>query len=422
MSNTTRLPLALSMALLGLMSCSSPSNGGNGPGSAGSGSSSPGSAGTNGAAGTSAGGTGAGQAGDGGGPAGTSAVGAAGSGTMMGAAGTSGAAGAAAGSTGLGTAGTVGAAGTAGTAGAGAAGAGAAGTTGAAGSGLEPGDTPPWRALNVTAPPALYVHGGNAGVDTRAKSLGKLAVTLGVSGGGYSAWLGKRGYHVMGASFGECNAPNLGAGRDAVGTCRLGEFAMISAQVKAGLTSLAASAPKEDWGYFLNQDGSVRWSDVAFTGVSHGATTAALIGHIGVRIWRAVSCAGPRDNTCGKGPFTLPYDPAHPPFDPACPDANIASWLDMPSKTPMNRFYGIDGVTDGQYGDINFNMERTKYPGQPVQFDVAGAVLTGTNRFVSQAGGHLDFLNVADNIKPLNTDKVLNIAFGIPPENQNPTF
>ena len=64
-----------------------------------------------------------------------------------------------------------------------------------------------------------------------------------------------------------------------------------------------------------------------------------------------------------------------PSYDPACADADIASWLDKPSKTPMNRFYAIDGVSDGEYGDIMFNIERTKYPGQPVQFDVAGAVL-----------------------------------------------
>jgi hypothetical protein len=197
---------------------------------------------------------------------------------------------------------------------------------------------------------------------------------------------------------------------------------MVAAQVKANLTSLATQYPAEDWGYFLNKDGSVRWSDVAFTGVSHGATTAALIGRIGARVWRVVSCAGPRDNTCGKGTGTAPYDPANPPFDPACPDSKIASWLDQPSMTPMDRFYALTGTTDGQYGDIMFNMERTKYLGAPVQWNVAGAVLTGGHRFYSSTGGHLDFLNAAESVKPPRTEEVLNIAFGIPPENQNPNF
>src|SRR6185369_17351525 len=161
-------------------------------------------------------------------------------------------------------------------------GGGAGGGSGGAG-GLEPGDTAPWRALNVTAPAGQHVH-GNAGVDTRAKPIGKLAVDVGVNQGGYSQWLGKRGYHVFGAACGNCPAPNLGAGRDVVGNCRLDEFKTTSAQVKAGLASLQQQFPQEDWGYFLNQDGSVRWSDVAITGISHGATTAAVAGRLAVRV------------------------------------------------------------------------------------------------------------------------------------------
>jgi hypothetical protein len=206
-----------------------------------------------------------------------------------------------------------------------------------------------------------------------------------------------------------------------VGRCRLGEFMMVANKVKASLTSLAQQYPAEDWGYFLNTDGSVRWSDVAFTGVSHGATTAAVIGRVGVRVWRVVSNAGPRDNTCGKGTGSVPYDPQNPPFDAACPDSKIASWLDQPSKTPMDRFYALVGTTDSQYGDIMFNMERTKY-GPAVQFNDPNAVLTNGHRFYSSAGGHLDFLNAADTVKPPRTNEALNIAFGIPPENQNPTF
>jgi hypothetical protein len=38
----------------------------------------------------------------------------------------------------------------------------------------------------------------------------------------------------------------------------------------------------------------------------------------------------------------------------------------------------------------------------------------------STEGGHLDWLGAAN--KPLNTEEVLNIAFGIPPENQHPNF
>jgi hypothetical protein len=92
----------------------------------------------------------------------------------------------------------------------------------------------------------------------------------------------------------------------------------------------------------------------------------------------------------------------------------------MPTLTPMERFYGIDGVTDVEYGDIMFNMNYTKYPGVPTQFDVPNPTIVGNHAFLSAGGGHLDFLNAANT--PMNTDAVLNEAFAIPVENQNPTF
>lgn len=299
-------------------------------------------------------------------------------------------------------------------------GGGAAPVAGSGGSGgLEPGDTPPWRPLNVTAGEGEHLH-GDAGIDTRAKPLGKLGVDIGVNSGGYVRWLAKRGYHVMGAPCGGCPAPNLEAGRDEVGNCRLDEFENTKNHVKSRLTSLHEQYPEEDWGYFLNEDGSVRWSDVAVTGMSHGATTAAVAGRIGERLWRVVSRSGPRDDTCGAAGGVCKEPLSTPSYDAACPANKIASWLDAPSKTPLNRFYGLVGTTDVQCGDIMFDMFYAKYPGQPVVWDAPGAVLTGSNQFFSTQGGHLDFLLAANT--PPNTDAVLELAFGIPPENQNPAF
>jgi len=336
---------------------------------------------------------------------------------------TTGGAGGSGGAAGAGATGGSGGAGTAGSAMGGATGSASGGASDVGDGGLEPGDTPPWRPLNVTAPPAQYIHmvdGDSAGIDTRAKPIGKLAVDIGVNSGSYQSWLGMRGYHVMGAPCGNCAAPNLAAGRDVVGTCRMGEFAMTQAHVLAALNTLAAQFPTEDWGYFLNQDGTVRWSDVAITGMSHGATTAAVAGRIGVRMWRVVSRSGPRDDTCGVGVSpTATFEAANPPWMANCPLADIASWMDMPSITPIDRFYGLVGTTDVEYGDIMFDMNRTMYPGPPVQWNVAGAVLTG-NQFYSTVGGHLDWLAAAD--VPINTDEALNIAFAIPAANQNPTF
>jgi hypothetical protein len=300
--------------------------------------------------------------------------------------------------------------------------------------GFEPGDTPPWRALNVTATAALHFHNVNGkllGVDGRATPLGKLAVDLGVEGGSYSPWLGKRGYHVLSVAFTQCVGMfDWSQGRDVDDRCHQGEWEMIAAGVKANLTDAAMQFPEEDWGYFLNTDGSVRWSDVVITGMAEGGNTAAFIGRVGARFWRVVSRSAPRADTCGKGPATGPYDPADPPWWPVAPTCDdthcclghIDQWLDAPSLTPLDRFYGIAGMTDGKYGDIMFCMDRAGYPGQPVTFDVPGATLTGTNRFIATKGGSLDWLNAPSNLKPLNTDAVLNIAFAIPPANQNPTF
>jgi hypothetical protein len=273
------------------------------------------------------------------------------------------------------------------------------------------------------------VH-GSAGLDTRApKMLGKLVVDLGVNSGSYVAWLGKRGFHSMGVSFFHCNVNQSGGDFD--GNCRLNTFdglphgdqngvspaESIGGQVLATLKALQQSNPEEDWGYFLNEDGTVRWSDVAFTGMSHGASTAARIGRA-VRLYRAVSRSGPRDNGCGIGAAKGDYDPQNPPWAPNC--TKVATWLDETPATPYDRFYALVGTTDVEYGDIMFAIDRMKYPGAPVKWNVMGANLAGTNRFYSSEGGHLDFLLAAG--KPINTEAVIDIAFGVPPENQKPAF
>ena len=359
-----------------------------------------------------AGGVGAGQSGSSTGTAGTKSVATP---PGIGGASTTPQAGAATG--GQATGGSAGVGGSAGNAGTPAGGATTGGTPA-----IDPDDTPPWRPLNVTAAMGEHVH-GSAGVDTRAPTLlGKLVVDIGVNSGGYVSWLAKRGYHSIGAPCGSCAAPNLGGDRDTVGTCRLGEFANTATHVKATLDMLSKQFPEEDWGYFLNKDGSVRWSDVAITGMSHGATTAAVAGRVAQRMWRVVSRSGPRDDTCGNGGGVCTLPLTTPSYDVACMPNKIASWLDVPSKTPMNRFYGIVGTTDVECGDIMFNMNYAKYVGTPVIFNMPGAVLTGTNQFFTTMGGHLDFLQAAADTKPMNSEAVLNIAFAIPPENQNPKF
>jgi hypothetical protein len=309
---------------------------------------------------------------------------------------------------------------------------------------VDDGDTKPWRPLNVTVPPGQHTHmfaGSSNGLDNRAaKMMGKLIVDLGVSGGGYQQYLGKRGFHVFGVSFYHCDpidnwAPPYGSDFD--GDCRANTFDgmkhgnqsmiqpadSIAGKVKAGLASLQQQFPQEDWGYFLNQDGSVRWSDVGFTGLSHGAQTAARIAHL-VRVYRAVSQSGPRDSTCGKGVAAGDFDPNNLPYYTDCTLASstmmspgthhYATWQDEPSPTPIDRYYGFVGKTDVQYGDIMWSMDHMKFIGTPVNISKATAPYDGSHRFYAETG-HSGF---PDGF-PMDA---INIAFGVPPENQKPTF
>jgi hypothetical protein len=302
-------------------------------------------------------------------------------------------------------------------------------------------DQPPWRDLNITAPPAALMHGGAAGVtcaglDTRsAKMAGKLVVDLGVQSGGCSGFLMKRGFHSMGVTQGDCpNIDNWGLGRDYDGNCRLNTLDgmphgnqsavtpahSIMNQVLSTLQMLEHNYPTEGWGYFLTQDlHGVRWSDVAFTGISHGAQSAICFG-TELRLYRAVARSGPRDNTCGTGAAAGPYDPNHPPYDPNCPIGHIASWIDSPVVTPIDRFFAFVGMQDGQYGDDLFTMQRMNWAGMPVDVTKAQSPFDGTHRFLISTQGHFDFLAAAPAGSPWIP--ALNIAFGVLSENESPNF
>jgi hypothetical protein len=309
-----------------------------------------------------------------------------------------------------------------GNAGAPAGGAGAGGTAGTSGGmttggkdGADPCGMPPTHPLNVVAAIGEHNHNG-AGLDTRAKTmLGKLVIDYGVAGGGYLSFLAKRGYHSIGApGFAECSAPDLNGDRTRVSKCRMGEIATTEKAIETKLAQLQGQFPEEDWGYFLDANGKLRWADVATTGFSHGATTAAINGRSYACIWRAVSRSGPRDNTCGKGPCTMPI--STPSYDPACADEEVASWLDEPSKTPIDRFYAVVGMQDGQCGDIMFNMFRTKYVGVPTVLETAGTDIATVHQFFASGEGHSGFFDYGP------AALALEIAFGIPPENRSPSF
>jgi hypothetical protein len=304
----------------------------------------------------------------------------------------------------------------------------AGGSAGTAGGGNpDAGDTPPVRPLNITAALGEHRHtvgGRPAAVDNRApKMMGKLIVDLGVDSGGVYQFGLKRGFHVYGAQIAHCEI-TLDMGRDHNGDCRLETFDGVDrspsinvtpensvvGKLTAALKELQATYPEEDWGYFLNADGTVRWSDVGITGVSHGAQSAARWARA-VRLYRAVSRSGPRDTACGDGklhPGEVVTEDM-PPYDPNCPPEKISAWQDEVSMTPTERLFGFVGNEDGQFGDILFSMQYMKYIGKPVNISVAQPPYDGSHRFYAN-DGHSGF----DGPEYF---AAMGIAWGVPPEN-----
>jgi hypothetical protein len=399
-----------------------------------------GAAGTSGVAGSAApgtagtGATGTGTAGTGVGTAGTNGVG------TSGTAGTNGTAGTGTGTAGTGnTAGTGGAAGataTTGTAGAGGTspitgGGGGAGTT-------TTGDTPAWRAMMPSdnmrhhvlfaaqaADPANAAsmdpasHPGNnqiAEVDSTKPLKKKLCVVLpGIGNGpgqGIGDWAAGQGYHVFQVAY--SNAIDMAASGDTnpdtPGNTRMNQFDgggrtpsnantkrydSIEGRLLKGIAYLVQQDPGADWGWFLNQDGTMRWSDGCFIGYSYGATHTAVIGRF-VRLGLGVSVSGPQSE-------------GHP-------DAN---WLKMPSATPVERMWAMWGSLDEPAPGANgYNSHYTVttmllgYIGDVVHTTVGGALgtppLMGSHRISVDGQGHTEFCAG-------NPPLYCNLMFALPP-------
>lgn len=310
-----------------------------------------------------------------------------------------------------------------------------AGTAGGTGGDLDP---PPPGPLEVTAAKGRHQHSFRAKdadsavsfndntqtavVDNRAATLmGKLVLPFagaGVNVGTLTAageFCARRGFHVLAiAAFQDYDIVSRGA--DFFGNARRtvfegvfytheGEFANIPLTVADGvarrtqkaLQYLQAKFPDEDWGYYLQADGSVRWSDVIFTGMSHGASNAARFGFL-VRVGRVVSSSGPRDNLCTR-------------VDLKDCGGTVATWFSETSKTPLDRFYAITGKTDAQHTQHLFAMERLGYVGTATAIQGQRAPYGNSHRLIANAG-HVDFCGDAAYAEACN------YVFGVPTENQ----
>lgn len=286
-------------------------------------------------------------------------------------------------------------------------------------------DDPVRVELGITGPSTERTHvtpgGLVAGFDNRAARLaGKLVVDLGWDAGDYLPYLGLRGFHVVGVRTAACagNA-DWTPDRHLPSRCRLNAFdgkirgdqngvkpdQSIVGQVFATLTAFAKSYPGEGWGHFLTDDGGgVEWSKVAFTGRGYGGDNAALFAHE-VGVYRAVSRNGYGGNGCSvTNPVRDTFDPRSPPYDDPCSDAAIAGWLDVPSATPLDRYFGFVEKNSDPFASWLFAMERMDYVGEPVDLDVAAAPYGGSHRFygTGEFEAHSDAVDVAFGVLPEN--------------------
>jgi hypothetical protein len=222
-----------------------------------------------------------------------------------------------------GAAGTVGIAGTAGTTG------GTFGTAGAGGSGMGETDPPAPRPINVTAGAGcncdINSGGGKARVDTSKPIQGKLVITLpgicgGPGGGGLEGTVISLGFHVFQPQTQSCvnSAPDkykqmlekdpndaeanrqvgdarmeLWDGVDRVDWVTVNKGESIAERTLVAIQAGMKQDPGADWGYYLNADGSVRWTDVFIMGYSWGAQSAAMIASY-VRFGRVFCASGPQ--------------------------------------------------------------------------------------------------------------------------------
>jgi hypothetical protein len=259
-------------------------------------------------------------------------------------------------------------------------------------------------------------NGQKGAVDSTKPLKKKLCVVLpGIGNGpgqGIGDWAAGQGYHVF--SVGYANSISMAANGDTnpdtPGNTRMNQFDgkgrtpsnantkrfdSIEGRVIKGLQYLDKVDPGADWGWFLNQDGTMRWSDGCFIGYSYGASHLAVIARY-VRIGLGVSVSGPQSE-------------GHP-------DAN---WLKMPSATPVERLWAMWGTQDepamtdnGYKSHYTVTTGLLGYIGEVVHTTTAAQLgtppLMGSHRISVDGQGHTEFCAG-------NPPVYCNLMFSLPP-------
>jgi hypothetical protein len=213
-------------------------------------------------------------------------------------------------------------------------------------------------------------------LDTNVEPLGILVVYL--HGAGvqtectapeHGTMLAGQGFHVFSPCY--VSDYDLGACGDDVGGCRLEAFEgmdhtdvidvgvpdSIEGRLVAGLEHLQTLNPEGDWTCFL-EGGRPRWNTIIVSGISHGASTAALIGVNRVTS-RVVALSGPLDT--GQ------------------------EWLMMPSLTQIPFYWGFSHTMDDQHDGHLEAWETMHFLGDPTSVEDMASPYGGSQRLISSA-------------------------------------
>lgn len=228
------------------------------------------------------------------------------------------------------------------------------------------------------ADPAAKTKLGNqpAYLDTRVTPRGLLVVYLHGAGApgtcgstAHEQQLASLGFHVLGP----CYSSDYGIGNcgDDIEGCRLEAFDgtdhhafidikppdSIETRVAKGLAYLQSKNPKGDWAYYLDGD-KPRWSKIVISGISHGASTAGVIG-LHRKTDRVVMLSGPLDTD--------------------------QAWLKKTPLTPAQRFFGFTHTADGQHPGHLAAFESLGLPGKITSVDGAMPPYGNTHRLETSA-------------------------------------
>jgi hypothetical protein len=213
-------------------------------------------------------------------------------------------------------------------------------------------------------------------LDTRVAARGRLVVYLHGAGAPttcgsneHERLLASWGFHVLGPCYlSDYGVGNCGAD---IGGCRLEAFEgvdhhpfvtiappdSIETRVVRALEFLRRRHPGGDWGYYL--DGArPRWAAIVISGISHGASSAGLIGQVRA-VERAVMLSGPLDT--GQ------------------------AWLARSGLTARDRYWGLTHTADSQHSGHLAAFTALGLPGTPVTLESTASPYGGSHRLRSSA-------------------------------------